>query len=55
MMSDNLLKDVVVQIDRQSNPGEIAYERLKQVIVGGSFPAGEKLTVRYTVPIRACC
>jgi DNA-binding GntR family transcriptional regulator len=46
MMSDNLLKDVVVQIDRQSNLGEIAYERLKQVIVGGSFPAGEKLTVR---------
>jgi DNA-binding GntR family transcriptional regulator len=45
-MSDNLLKDVVDQIDRQSNLGEIAYSRLKQVIVSGSFPAGEKLTVR---------
>ena len=45
-MSDNLLRDVVNQIDRQSNLGEIAYSRLKQVIVSGSFPAGEKLTVR---------
>jgi DNA-binding GntR family transcriptional regulator len=44
-MSEHLL-GVVTPIVRQSNLGELTYERLKQIIVAGSFPPNEKLTVR---------
>ena len=45
-MSEHLLAGVVSPIVRQSNLGELTYERLKQIIVAGSFPPNEKLTVR---------
>jgi DNA-binding GntR family transcriptional regulator len=45
-MSEHLLANVVTPIARQSNLGEITYERLKEIIVAGSFPPNEKLTVR---------
>lgn len=45
-MSEHLLAGVVAPIVRQSNLGELTYERLKQIIVAGSFPPNEKLTVR---------
>ncbi len=45
-MSEHLLASVVTPIARQSNLGELTYERLKEIIVAGSFPANEKLTVR---------
>ena len=45
-MSERLLAGVVTPIARQSNLGELTYERLKEIIVAGSFPPNEKLTVR---------
>lgn len=45
-MSEHLLAGVVAPIPRQSNLGELTYERLKEIIVAGSFPPNEKLTVR---------
>lgn len=45
-MSEHLLAGVVTPIARQSNLGELAYERLKEIIVSGAFPPNEKLTVR---------
>lgn len=45
-MSEHPLAGVVSPIVRQSNLGELTYERLKQIIVAGSFPPNEKLTVR---------
>lgn len=45
-MSEHLLAGVVPPIARQSSLGELAYERLKEIIVTGSFPPNAKLTVR---------
>ncbi|CAH1650920.1 GntR family transcriptional regulator [Chelatococcus asaccharovorans] len=45
-MSEHLLAGVVTPIARQSNLGELTYARLKEIIVAGSFPPNEKLTVR---------
>lgn len=45
-MSEHLLAGVVPPIARQSSLGELAYERLKEIIVAGSFPPNTKLTVR---------
>ena len=40
------LSSVVDRIERQSSLGEIAYERLKNIIISGAFPANQKMTVR---------
>lgn len=45
-MPGHLLAEVVTPIARQSNLDELTYERLKQIIVAGSFPPNENLTVR---------
>ena len=45
-MSDALLSGVVEPIARQSSLGEIAYARLKDIIIRGAFPPNEKMTVR---------
>ncbi|MCK1463097.1 MULTISPECIES: GntR family transcriptional regulator [unclassified Bradyrhizobium] len=45
-MSEYLLAGVVTPIARQSNLGELTYDRLKAIIVSGAFPPDEKLTVR---------
>ena len=45
-MSEYLLAGVVTPIARQSNLGELTYDRLKAIIVSGAFPPNEKLTVR---------
>src|SRR5262245_11516365 len=36
----------LVPLDRQSSLGELAYESLKETIIGGQFGPGTKLTVR---------
>ncbi|MEY9142025.1 GntR family transcriptional regulator [Bradyrhizobium elkanii] len=45
-MSEHPLSAVTTPIARQSNLGELTYERLKEIIVTGSFPPNHKLTVR---------
>lgn len=45
-MSDVPLSGVVAPIERQSSLGEVVYSRLKTILIQGSFPPGEKMTVR---------
>ncbi|SMF56016.1 DNA-binding transcriptional regulator, GntR family [Xaviernesmea oryzae] len=45
-MSERSLARVATPIPRQSNLGELSYERLKEIIIAGAFPPNEKLTVR---------
>lgn len=40
------LARMMTPIARQSNLGELAYERLKDIIIRGAYPANQKLTVR---------
>ena len=45
-MSEISLAGMVAPIARQSNLGELAYARLKDIIIRGAYPADQKLTVR---------
>lgn len=45
-MSDARLSGVVLPIERQSSLAELAYGRLKDIIIQGAFPPNEKMTVR---------
>lgn len=45
-MAEPVLKDVIEPIPRQSYLGEVAYQRLKDIIIRGAFPPNEKMTVR---------
>lgn len=45
-MAETTLNAVVAPIARQSNLGETAYQRLKEIIIRGAFPPNEKMTVR---------
>lgn len=45
-MAEPMLKNVVEPIARQSYLGEVAYQRLKDIILRGAFPPSEKMTVR---------
>jgi DNA-binding GntR family transcriptional regulator len=45
-MSEITLAGVMTPITRQSNLGELAYARLKDIIIRGAYPADQKLTVR---------
>ena len=44
--SEISLAGMMVPIARQSNLGELAYTRLKAIIIRGAYPADQKLTVR---------
>jgi DNA-binding GntR family transcriptional regulator len=45
-MSEISLAGMMAPIARQSNLGELAYTRLKDIIIRGAYPADQKLTVR---------
>jgi DNA-binding GntR family transcriptional regulator len=45
-MAEPVLKAVIEPIARQSYLGEVAYQRLKDIIIRGAFPPNEKMTVR---------
>jgi DNA-binding GntR family transcriptional regulator len=45
-VADTLLANIVEPIERQSNLGELAYARLKDIIIRGAYPPNQKLTVR---------
>ncbi|MET0707691.1 MAG: GntR family transcriptional regulator [Tardiphaga sp.] len=45
-MAEPILTTVVEPIARQSYLGEVAYQRLKDIIIRGAFPPNEKMTVR---------
>lgn len=40
------LSSPLTRLDRQSSLGELAYEALKDAVIGGGFVPGQKLTVR---------
>jgi DNA-binding GntR family transcriptional regulator len=45
-MTKAVLSSYVDRIERQSSLGELAYERLKDIIISGAFPPNQKMTVR---------
>jgi DNA-binding GntR family transcriptional regulator len=45
-MSNSPLSNVVEPIAKQISLGEVAYDRLKDIIIRGAFPPNQKLTVR---------
>lgn len=45
-MSLQNLSNPLTRLDRQSSLGELAYEAMKDAVIGGGFLPGQKLTVR---------
>lgn len=45
-MSASVIAGVIAPIERPSNLGEIAYAKLKDIIIRGEYPPNQKLTVR---------
>lgn len=45
-MPQTILSRVVEPISKQVSLGEVAYDRLKDIIIRGAFPPNQKLTVR---------